>query len=98
MQIEFRLAISMLDDLEQLNFMKDTPNLKETQAWEVLGILFEGTSSLNPPNTVTEALQLYSLAAQILCLGFQSYSQAHVDSLEPFFLDTSVSKVRLLGI
>ncbi|KAL7916995.1 hypothetical protein ACQKWADRAFT_307907 [Trichoderma austrokoningii] len=96
-RVEFQLAVLMLDELEQLVSVKGTPNFKKTRALEVLDIFLDGTSSLPSPDTINGALHSYSLAVQILCLGFLSYSQAHVGPLRPFFLDTVITKVRLLG-
>ncbi|CAF3455143.1 unnamed protein product [Fusarium graminearum] len=97
-RIDFHLAVTMLDELEQLFSAKDTPDFGKPRSLEVVDILLEGASIGPSPETLTEALHLYSLAVQILCLGFLSYSQAHVGPLRPFFLDTLVTKVRLLGI
>ncbi|CAF3544215.1 unnamed protein product [Fusarium graminearum] len=97
-RIDFQLVVLMLDELEQLVSAKGTPNFKKTRALEVLDILLDGASIGPSPETLTGALHSYSLAVQLLCLGFLSYSQAHVGPLRPFFLDTLVTKVRLLGI
>lgn len=43
-------------------------------------------------------LNAASLALQTLCVGFLSYCQAHIGHLQPFFLDTPVKEVVLLGI
>ncbi|KAF7524554.1 hypothetical protein G7054_g11381 [Neopestalotiopsis clavispora] len=43
-------------------------------------------------------LTLLSLTVQFLCLGFLSYSQAHIGSIHPFFLETPIYKARLLGV
>ncbi|KAF3014746.1 hypothetical protein E8E14_009495 [Neopestalotiopsis sp. 37M] len=39
---------------------------------------------------------LLPLTVQILCIGFLSYCQAHIGALQLSFLDTPISKVRLL--
>ncbi|KAI1855214.1 hypothetical protein JX266_000079 [Neoarthrinium moseri] len=44
------------------------------------------------------ALHYCSLATQVLCLAFLSYSQAHVGPLRPFFLDTPLLQVTMLGV
>ena len=47
---------------------------------------------------IHDTLKKCSLATQVLCLGFLSYSQAHIGPIRPFFLDTPLEKVRLLGL
>lgn len=88
----------MLDELEQLASGKVTLTFEETRASEVLDILINGTSIGPSPETITGALHSYSLAVQALCLEFLSYSQAHVGPIQPFFLDTLPTKIRLIGV
>lgn len=38
-----------------------------------------------------------SLALQFLCVGLLSYKQAHIGAIRPFFLDTAVRELYLLG-
>lgn len=45
----------------------------------------------------TDHLHWVSLATQFLALGFLSYAQAHCGSIQPFFLDTPLQTIRLLG-
>ncbi|KAI0441414.1 hypothetical protein F4803DRAFT_420505 [Xylaria telfairii] len=49
------------------------------------------------PKLSNETPQLRALAAQLLSLAFLSYSQAHCGATTPFFLDTSLSRVILIG-
>ncbi|RYP68781.1 hypothetical protein DL770_008391 [Monosporascus sp. CRB-9-2] len=42
-------------------------------------------------------LHMCSLSTQIMSMGFQSYIQAHVGFFHPFFLDTPIKKIQLLG-
>ena len=50
-----------------------------------------------PEMTPNADLHYCTLAAQFLCLAFLSYVQAHVGSIDPFFLDTPQRKIVLLG-
>jgi len=43
-------------------------------------------------------LHLASLAIQCLCVGFLSYTQAHIGNVQPFFLDSPLSRITLLGM
>ncbi|KIW63761.1 hypothetical protein PV04_08739 [Phialophora macrospora] len=50
------------------------------------------------PETIPDVdLHYCALAAQFLCTAFLSYIQAHVGSIDPFFLDTPQRKIILLG-
>jgi ankyrin repeat protein len=50
-----------------------------------------------PETTPNADLHYCALAAQFLCAAFLSYIQAHVGSVDPFFLDTPQRKMVLLG-
>lgn len=41
---------------------------------------------------------LLSVVLQFLCVSFLSYSQAHIGELQPFFLETPIRRIQLLGI
>jgi hypothetical protein len=49
-------------------------------------------------NALQRALHMSSLAVQVLCVGLLSYSQAHIGKIRPFFLDSSLEQVLLLGL
>ncbi|KAJ3557412.1 hypothetical protein NPX13_g9933 [Xylaria arbuscula] len=49
------------------------------------------------PGLTNEAPESRALAAQFLSLAFLSYSQAHCGVIRPFFLDTPLSHVILIG-
>jgi hypothetical protein len=44
------------------------------------------------------SLHISSLAIQFLCVGFLSYSQAHIGNIQPFFLDAPLQRIALLGM
>ncbi|KAJ3456804.1 hypothetical protein MRS44_016827 [Fusarium solani] len=56
-----------------------------------------GQSNSDDPVATGDTLNLASLALQFLCLGFLSYAQAHIGMLHPFFLDTPLQRIVLLG-
>ncbi|KAI0539806.1 hypothetical protein GGR58DRAFT_463529 [Xylaria digitata] len=56
-----------------------------------------GTLGKFIPKLFEETLQTRALAAQFLSLAFLSYSQAHCGTIRPFFLDTPLSRVILIG-
>lgn len=43
-------------------------------------------------------LQLCALAVQFLCLGFLSFTKAHIGAIHPFFLDAPLRQVTLQGL
>ncbi|KAL4993246.1 hypothetical protein BDV10DRAFT_199835, partial [Aspergillus recurvatus] len=45
-----------------------------------------------------DCLHLCALAVQFLCLGFVSYMQAHTGPIQPFFLDSPLQRIRLVGL
>lgn len=45
-----------------------------------------------------DSVQLLSIAAQFLSLGFLSYHQGHIGPFQPFFLDTALSGIYLTGV
>ena len=46
---------------------------------------------------VDEILHTCSLAVQFLCIGFLSYNQTHTRAINPFFLDSFLTNIQLLG-
>ncbi|KAK7750875.1 hypothetical protein SLS62_007138 [Diatrype stigma] len=44
-----------------------------------------------------ECLHICALATQLLCMAFVSYSQAHVGPISPFFLETELKTIHLVG-
>lgn len=54
--------------------------------------------SLQNEQIIDYALDSSAIAVQMICIGFLSFSQAHIGDLRPFFLEISLSKVSLGGI
>ena len=107
-RINMELAVQLLVELKGLLSL-DEIRLSELRsssaiATEILNILCEPGKLLEvdmteEPNetNVDEMLHVCSLAVQFLCLGFLSYSQAHSGAIRPFFLDSTLRKIVLLG-
>ncbi|KPM41876.1 hypothetical protein AK830_g4722 [Neonectria ditissima] len=55
------------------------------------------TSHFHKIQTTEDILNVVSLTLQFLSLGFLSYTQAHIGMLQPFFLDTPLRRLVLLG-
>ncbi|QKX64833.1 uncharacterized protein TRUGW13939_12009 [Talaromyces rugulosus] len=102
-RVEAELAVRLLRELKRLQSLnkmslRDLLNC-ESIALEILGSLC-GNSWLKERNrqgTADDIFHLCSLAVQFLCFGYYSYCQAHNAFIQPFFLDTPLRKIVLLG-
>ncbi|KAL3474771.1 hypothetical protein BJX99DRAFT_260030, partial [Aspergillus californicus] len=100
-RIDFKLALQLREELESL---LNLPKLSPTNTINVHRATLQILRPFSPEATETyqrndtaAVLHSCSLAVQLLCLGFLSYSQAHVGAIHPFFLDTPLTKIHLLG-
>ncbi|KAJ5727055.1 hypothetical protein N7493_004875 [Penicillium malachiteum] len=64
----------------------------------ILQLVLPQITELAPFEDVGRCFSFCALAAQFLCLGLLSYAQAHVGPIQPFFLDTPLQKITLLGL
>jgi hypothetical protein len=100
-QIKLGLAVALLENIRGLS----APNgdKLDYHQWEEAGVIASHIlEPLHRPNkpqqkTIEYTLHMCSLSAQFLCLGFLSYIQAHIGFIQPFFLDSPLSKIFLLG-
>lgn len=100
-RVDFELALRLLEELRRLSAL-DKINAVDTLTMQhivsqILSPLRQASTEFRPDNDIVHILHSCSLAAQFMCLGFLSYSQAHVGALQPFFLDTPLTKIQLLG-
>ncbi|KAI0385257.1 hypothetical protein F5Y04DRAFT_208926 [Hypomontagnella monticulosa] len=56
------------------------------------------TAIFDAEGSTKACLHICALATQFLCVGLVSYAQAHVGPIQPFFLDTKLNTIHLLGI
>jgi tetratricopeptide (TPR) repeat protein len=101
-RVDFKIVLQMLSELQSLFVLRnigpaDTPVIQGI-ALRLLQPFMQGTAGMISDNGVNATLQYCAQAVQLLCLGFLSYSQAHVGTLRPFFLDTPLKEVQLHGI
>lgn len=105
-QIDFRLAEQMLDWLDKLNSQYTELRKYEVRlqlhrlSGEIIYFAIgqpEFTDSDFTHFMSSDVFHMASLALQVLCVGFLSYSQAHIGMLKPFFVDTPLKYIRLLG-
>jgi hypothetical protein len=98
-RINFDLAVKLFKVVNSL-LVLDAPTRDATVTrWIIATPILE---QILPRRTGTfhsidHILHSCSLAAQFLCLGFLSYCQAHIGSIQPFFLDNPQRKILLQG-
>lgn len=93
-QIHFS-TIRMLRDLIRDPGMTDPL----TNFYQVFHSLFGREGFMKDiPQDASSLQHLVLLATQFLALGFLSYSQAHCGPIQPFFLDTPLLAISLLGL
>jgi tetratricopeptide (TPR) repeat protein len=100
-RIKFELPLQLLSELEDLSAIRNTSPVDvqrvQKTASQILRPFLEGITEVFYDDSVNAGLQICSLATQVVCLGFLSYTQAHAGTIRPFFLDTPLKKIRLLG-
>ncbi|KAK4206185.1 hypothetical protein QBC37DRAFT_381340 [Rhypophila decipiens] len=99
-RIDFENAIQLQEETRRLSKSSsistaDALRLRKI-ASEILKPLMQESAQL-PDNSIDFTIHSCSLAAQLMCLGFLSYSQAHIGPIQPFYLDTPLSRIQLLG-
>lgn len=100
-RIEFNLALQLLSEFKGL---ADIRNVGPAELSRILNItlpvlqpVLRELQADFSGKSVDDLVLVLSMATQILCLGFLSYAQAHIGPIRPFFLDTPLKRVRLLG-
>lgn len=97
-RIRFGFAEEMLHNLGNVSGEDLYYGYIQRIAARILDPFTENGLHYNNNYDILDALERCSLATQFLCLGFLSYIQAHAGPLRPFFLDTPLQKVQLLGL
>ena len=101
-RIDFKFALNLLSELKTLLSLHnpgpaDISKLRRAVS-RLLRSFIGGATEIAYGNYIVGALHYCSLTVQLVCLGFLSYSQAHVGPIRPFFLDTSLKKIQFLGM
>lgn len=87
----------MIGTLSEIVLDPKTTNYDEF-AVSLLAALFGGTDFMSGHTAEAVSSQHWLfLATQFLALGLLSYAQAHCGSIQPFFLDTPLQGISLLG-
>lgn len=104
--LKFSLAMAVLECLRTLEILhshgadldSELEGLLDASYNILIPMGFVRNLSKNDTDLLQHVLHIASLAIQCLCIGFVSYSQAHVGHIQPFFLDTTLQKIILLGM
>ncbi|KAH7308500.1 hypothetical protein B0I35DRAFT_442073 [Stachybotrys elegans] len=97
-RIKFGLVEIILSALRVINISREgseyeqNMTLLKTASLQIIKHFVEINTDYEP-----HVLDLTSLAVQLLCIGFLSYTQAHVGVLQPFFLDSPLQRIVLQG-
>jgi len=103
--ISFRLVEELKTCLKEITSARTTQDLV---AWNKLldaalrilvstSVLKSMPESLQGRQIIDYALDSSAIAVQMICLGFLSFSQAHIGDLVPFFLERALSTIFLGG-
>jgi hypothetical protein len=65
--------------------------------WQILDVFVFPTYTLLGDDTIGAKLHVLALTVQFASLAFLSYSQAHLNPVRPFFLDTPLERISLSG-
>ncbi|VUC25225.1 unnamed protein product [Clonostachys rosea] len=93
-RIEFSLARNLLENMKS---EAEGNRRGQHAAGEIAIIIISKVVDTPPPITYNNPYHLYSLALQVLCVGFISYVQAHIGPVQPFFIDTPLKRILLKG-
>ncbi|KAK2758174.1 hypothetical protein FQN54_004018 [Arachnomyces sp. PD_36] len=98
-EINLNLAVELLKETQPpVRFVDASGETRRRPTAElILGSLSPCMASSPHEDRIDHILHTWSLAVQLLCLGFLSYCQAHIGAIQPFFLDTPQRKIVLLG-
>ena len=94
-RIELRHAVKMAFYINKT--LQDNTEAAVQQCVQRAESILQELRMTIPETTPNVDLHYCALAAQFLCTAFLSYLQAHIGSVDPFFLDTPQRKMILLG-
>ncbi|CAH0002552.1 unnamed protein product [Clonostachys byssicola] len=97
-RIEFSLAKSFLQEMKTaVKRGEERNHVYGDFIGENLHEILKKVTDVPPAVTAHNIEHLYSLAVQVLCVGFISYIQAHVGPIQPFFIDRPLERIVLKG-
>lgn len=95
--VDFQLVLNLGEALKSAPELS-TFNDLQAAATAILNLVCPTISESREGSDIQWCLHLCALAVQFLCLGFLSYTQAHIGPLQPFFLEKPLLQVKLLGL
>ena len=100
-RLEFQQALRLSKDLKRLFGLPQPSTLDLECAHEsainIINVLFPVERLLTKAKTIDHVIHTCAIAAQFLCVGLLSYSQAHISPLQPFFMNNTLAEIRLMG-
>lgn len=98
-RLHFSLVSQMLEEMQPFSTHRESQKFKIPVSAKTILRLFAAFGGLDfdEDQDLPMVLHLCSLATQILSIGFVSYMQGHTGQLHPFFLDSPIKRIRLLG-
>ncbi|KAJ6012061.1 hypothetical protein N7522_002416 [Penicillium canescens] len=95
--VDFQLVANLKQAALNVETAEDE-NMVFIASKEILQLVLPQIAQLATFDDIGKCFAFSALAVQFLCLGLLSYAQAHVGPLQPFFLDTPLRKINLLGL
>ncbi|KAJ6102932.1 hypothetical protein N7486_005359 [Penicillium sp. IBT 16267x] len=100
--VSFKSVLELIEELQDfMNLDSEFPNSERlllSASTAILELIWPDIPKVPGGSSVEWCLHLCALAAQFLCLGLLSYSQAHIGPLQPFFLDSFSRQIRIMGL
>lgn len=99
-RIDFENAIQLQEEAKRLSNSNRVSTADALRLRKVASEIlrpFTQESAQPLDDSIHSTIHSCSLATQLMCLGFLSYSQAHVGAIQPFYLDTPLSRIQLFG-
>jgi hypothetical protein len=92
-------ALNLQANIAMLQFPENTVTQRlQESACDILKILGEDFFPTRAHISIGGILNLLAISVQFASLAFLSYSQAHIAPVQPFFLDTALDQILLLGV
>jgi hypothetical protein len=99
------VAFQLVKDLDDALSQALEPTPEESTAknllltsMAILKLIWPDRTEMQGDFSIKYCLHICALAVQFVCLGFFSYSQAHIGPFQPFFVDRPVQRVTLMGL
>lgn len=96
--VKFQLITTLNQALTKFDGNPENEEMVSAASKDILQLVLPNATEFATLNDNGQCFRLCALAVQFLSLGLLSYTQAHVGPIRPFFLDTSLKEIILLGL